>query len=276
MTMRSSMHSSSCASLPTYLPAALGALLMFGAAAKADTLELKSGQVVEGTYQGGTAQTIRFQAGNETKVFQRNEVVALTLTGGASATTAPNAGASSTISGGATAAAGAGASQAAQTVTIPAGTTLQVRMVDGVDSSKDQAGKRFTGTLESNLSANGVTLAPAGTTVHGQLAQAQQARRVAGQSALSLVLTDIVLNGEAKPLSTEPVTLTGQAEGRQTARRGAGGAMIGGIAGGGEGAAKGAAIGAGSAAIRKGQAVSVASGALLEFRLTQPLTVQTP
>jgi hypothetical protein len=149
-------------------------------------------------------------------------------------------------------------------------------MVDSIDSSKDKAGKRFTGTLESNLSANGVTLAPAGTTVHGQLAQAQQAGRVAGQSAISLVLTDIVINGNAKPLSTEPVSMSGQSEGRQTARRAATGAIIGGAVDGGDGAGKGAAIGAGTAAVRKGQAVGVPAGTLLEFRLSQPATLSAP
>ncbi|HWH69285.1 MAG TPA: hypothetical protein VNT26_07855 [Candidatus Sulfotelmatobacter sp.] len=254
------------------IAAALAASLFCSTALQADTLELRRGQVIEGTYQGGTAETIRFQTGTATKVFQRSEIVALTLSGGATAAQPANAGASATM--GAESAPATGAGQSAPTVTLPQGTALQIRMVDGVDSSKDAPGKRFTGTLESNLSANGVTLAPAGTTVHGQLAQAQQAGRVAGQSVLSLVLTDIVLNGEAKPLSTEPLTMTGQAEGRQTARRGAAGAIIGGIAGGGEGAGKGAAIGAGTAAVKKGQAVSVLPGALVEFRLNQPLTVK--
>jgi len=90
---------------------------------------------------------------------------------------------------------------------------------------------------------------------------------------LSLVLTDMVLNGNATPLSTSPVTMSGQAEGRQTGRRAAVGAAIGGIADGGEGAGKGAAIGAGTAAIKKGQAVSVPPGALIEFTLSQPVTL---
>jgi hypothetical protein len=256
--------------MKTTLPAALAASLLFSAAAMADTLELKNGQVQEGSYQGGTAQTLRFQVGNETKVFQRSEIVALTFTGAGSTTAPAAAGASAAVGG---AAAGAGASPTAKMVTVPHGTPLKVRMVDGVDSAKDQAGKRFTGTLESNLSVNGVTVAPAGTTVHGQLAQAEQAGRVRGQSTLSLVLTDIVLNGEAKPLSTSPITMSGQSEGRQTARRAAAGAAIGGIAGGGEGAGQGAAIGAGTAAIRKGQSVSVPAGALLEFSLSQPATL---
>jgi len=256
--------------MKTKISAALAASVLIYTGVKADTLELKNGQVHEGAYQGGTAQTLRFQIGTETKVFSRSEVVALTLTGSGNTAAPAAAGASAALGG---ASAGAGAGQASTAVTFPPGTRVQVRMVDGVDSSKDQAGKRFTGTLESNLSANGATLVPAGTTVHGQVAQAQQAGRVMGQSVLSLVLTDMVLKGYSKPISTTPITLSGQAEGRQTGRRAGLGAAIGGSVGGGEGAGKGAAIGAGTAAIRKGEAVGVPPGALVEFTLSAPLTL---
>lgn len=253
------------------LPIATSLLVMV-ASMQADTLELKNGQVIEGVFQGGTAQTVRFQTKNETKVFQRNDIVAVTFTGPAVA----NAGGSAPSTGeAAPGTSGSGASSVGKAVTVPAGTRIQVRMDDGVDTSKDSTGKKFTGKLESALSANGVAVAPPGSVVHGQVARAEQAGRVAGQSTLSLVLTDILVNSQAIPLTTQPVTVSGQAEGRQTARRGAAGALIGGIADGGEGAAKGAAVGAGTAAVRKGQAVVVPPGSLLEFNLSQPLTLQT-
>ena len=244
------------------LPALIVVSIVSTAAVMADTLEFKNGRVLEGNYQGGTAQTIRFQSGAETKAYERSDIVALTLT-------PPKSGAGAAITG---PAAAAGASQPAPAATIPAGTRLQVRMVDGVDSSKDQAGKRFAGKLEAALVVNGATVAPVGTTVHGQLVQAEQAGRIAGQSVLSLALTDILINGQATPLMTSSVTLAGQAEGRQTARRAAGGAIIGGMAG---NAGAGAAVGAGTAGIRPGEAVGVAPGSLVEFSLSQPLTVQS-
>jgi len=48
-------------------------------------------------------------------------------------------------------------------VTVPAGTSLLVRMVDSVDSSKNAVGYRFTTNLETNLQVGGVVVAPAGT-----------------------------------------------------------------------------------------------------------------
>ena len=52
------------------------------------------------------------------------------------------------------------AAQGSKRVTVPAGTRILVRMVDSVDSSKQKAGYRFKATLEANLQAFEVTVAP--------------------------------------------------------------------------------------------------------------------
>ncbi len=158
-------------------------------------------------------------------------------------------------------------------VTIPAGTPLQVRMDQAVDSSQNVTGSRFSGKMENPVVVNGQVAIPAGATVMGQVAQAEQAGRLKGQSSLDLVLTDVNINGQTVPLMTQGVSQAGAQEGRKTVRRSGAGAAIGGIAGGGEGAAKGAAIG-GATALGKGQAVSVPAGAVVEFRLAQPVTIQ--
>jgi len=59
----------------------------------------------------------------------------------------------------------------------------------------------------------------------------------------------------------------------KTAKGAAAGAAIGAIADGGDGAAKGAAIGAVASGLKKGESVSVSPGALLEFKLQQPVSV---
>ena len=66
------------------------------------------------------------------------------------------------LSAAAPAAPAAAAPAPATMVTVPAGTSLLVRMVEGI-SSRDKAGKRFTTELESDLKANNVTVAQAGT-----------------------------------------------------------------------------------------------------------------
>lgn len=263
--------------------------------ARGDVLELKNKQIIQGAYQGGTAQSIRFQVGAETRVVPVSDVVALTFTGGGQPAAGQGTGgaAAGTAAGAAAGtAAGAASQPSAQTtapgqpaapgqpqaaattpVTIPAGTSLQVRMDRAVDSSRDPTGTRFSGKLENPVVVNGQVAIPAGATVMGQVAEAQQAGRLKGQSSLDLVLTDVNVNGQTVPLVTQGVAQAGAQEGRKTVRRSGAGAAIGGIAGGGEGAAKGAAIG-GATALGKGQAVSVPAGAVLEFRLAQPVTVQ--
>jgi len=163
-------------------------------------------------------------------------------------------------------------------VTVPAGTTLLVRMIDTVDSSKSAVGSRFTASLETNLEVNGVVVAPAGTKVYGRLAQAKEAGRLAGKSELQLELTEIVVNGSAYPILSSDYQVKGKSSGGRSAKRILGGkgvgAIIGGIAGNaGMGAAIGAVAGTTAALVQKGEKVSVPSETLLEFRLQQPASL---
>src|SRR5262245_58425999 len=163
-------------------------------------------------------------------------------------------------------------------VTIPAGTRLLVRTDRLIDSRNSRPGERFTGTLETNVQLDDITVAPRGTPVHGRLIEARRAGRRSGGANLTLELTDIVINGTANPILTTPYEIRTRGRGGATARRGLAGAglgaLIGGAAGGGSGVGIGAAVGAGT-----GTALSGASGgrqaeiqaeSLLEFRLAQP------
>src|SRR5262245_8398565 len=230
--------------------------------ASADVLELKNGKTLNGKYVGGTAGTIRFETSEGVQVVETAQALALTFTGGG-ATTAT-----------ATAAAPVAAAPAPATsaVSVPAGTALLVRMVDSV-SSRDSQGKRFTTTLESDLAVNGTVVAKAGTKVYGRVQSAQQAGRLAGQSSLDLRLTEIAVGPNLVPLMTSGYAQAGASSVGKTARGAAAGAAIGAIADGGDGAAKGAAIGAVASGVRKGSAVSVNPGSVLEFKLQQPVSV---
>lgn len=166
-------------------------------------------------------------------------------------------------------------------VTVPAGSTMLIRMVDSVDSSKNPVGSRFTATLETNLQVGGVIFAPAGTKVHGRLAQSKEAGRVGGSSELQLELTDIIVGGSAYPVISSNYEVKGSSSGKKTAKRvlgGAGlGAAIGAIGGNaGKGAAIGAVVGTTAAVATKGQKVSIPSETLLEFRLQQPASLPAP
>lgn len=274
--------------------------LFLAGATLADTLELKDGRVIQGRYLGGTAAVLRFEVNGEVQTFSVTQIVALTFTSGSSATSAPapaappppvDAGPApapsaprrpvesrDTIPGGSPA-----QDPAAQygEVTIPAGQSLLVRMIDGVDSSKNQVGDVFHASLETDLNVNGYLVARKGADVYGRLANAKEAGHLAGSSELQLELTRVVIDGHDYPLVSSDYTLQGKGRGSDTAKKVGGGAVvgaiIGAIAGGGKGAAIGAAAGsatgAGVQVFTRGQQVKVPSETLLEFRLEQPATV---
>ena len=252
-------------------------ILVVGAAA--DTLELKDGRVLQGRYLGGTQAVLRFEVEGNIQTFNVNEIVALTFThgGGGSAAVAPPPAPAAAL-----AASPAPAPQAAGgTVTIPAGQSILVRMIDSVDSSKNHIGDIFHASLETDLTVNGALVARKGTDVYGRLAEAKEAGHISGSSELQLELTRMVIDGRDYPVVSSDYTLQGKGRGSNTAKKVGGGAalgaIIGAVAGGGKGAAIGAGVGAGAGGavqvLTRGQQVKVPSETLLEFRLQQPATV---
>jgi hypothetical protein len=251
--------------------------LLFAGGALADTLELKDGRVLQGRFLGGTQALMRFSVNGEVQTFNVSEIVALTFTsnynnaaGAPEPAPAPQAAAPTPAP-----------LPAGSPVTIPAGQPLLVRMIDGVDSKKNNVGDIFHASLETDLNVNGALVARKGTDVYGRLAQAKEAGHLSGSSELQLELTRMVINGQDYPVVSSDYTLKGKGRGANTAEKVGGGAVvgaiIGAIAGGGTGAAigagAGAAAGAGVQVFTRGQQVKVPSETLLEFRLQQPVMV---
>jgi hypothetical protein len=77
------------------------------------------------------------------------------------------------------------AAQSNKRITVPAGTRILIRMIDSIDSSKQKTGNRFTASLETNLQAEDVVVAPRGSTVYGRLAQASSSGKMSGSSQLN-------------------------------------------------------------------------------------------
>jgi len=158
---------------------------------------------------------------------------------------------------------------------------MLIRMIDGVDSSKNHVGDIFHASLETDLTIGNTVVARKGTDVYGRLAEAQKSGNFTGKSELQLELTRLVIDGKDYPVVSSDYTLQGKGQGSSTAKKvGVGavaGTIIGAIAGGGKGAAIGAAAGgatgAGVQVLTKGAQVKVPSETVLEFRLQQPVTV---
>ena len=231
------------------------ALLGLTVPAPADILELKNGSVLDGKYAGGTAGTLRFETSAGLQVIETSQIIALTFTTPAAAAPAP-----------------APAPVAApSSVTLPAGTMLLVRMMDSV-SSRNQAGTPFTTKLEYDLGVGGLVAVKGGAVIYGRVASSSQAGRALGRSTLDLRLTQITIGGQPVPILTSGYKAAGQSSIAKAAKGAAAGAAIGAIAG---DAGKGAAIGATAGALTKGQTITIPPGVLLEFTLTQPVTLRT-
>jgi hypothetical protein len=124
-------------------------------------------------------------------------------------------------------------------ITVPAGTVMMVRTGEEV-SSNDKAGRKFSATLEANLLAGDEVVAKAGSQVYGQVMKSQEVGRgvVVNTSALVLGLIQINVDGTLYPLQT------GSFSEKST-----------------------------GVLLKGRKAVTVPKGSILEFSLTQPLTV---
>ncbi len=236
----------------TFLLAAIAALTT--GVLLADTIELADGTLLEGDFVGSSNGIIMFDTGDGIEAFPESEVIGIFLSAGV------NTAAAMTY-------------ESTGGITVPSGTRLVIRTTDAIDSSRHSAGHRFRGQLEGALVVDGVTVAARGTFVHGRIASASQAGRMAGSADLSIEFTDIMIDDQLFPISTtELAAQTGNEAGR-TGRRTARNAALGGLIGGSSGARTGAKVGLGASLLTSGASINIPRGTILETTLRTPLTV---
>ncbi len=164
---------------------------------------------------------------------------------------------------------------------IDQGTQLTVRLIDPIDSEKNQTGDTFHATLNAPLTSDGEEAVPAGVELVGHLIEVKSAGKFAGQSSVVMQLDSLTSGGRTYNIQTDQYKKQGSSRGKNTAEKVGAGAAIGGIigaiAGGGAGAAIGAAAGAGVGggvqAASKSQQIKLPSETVLNFTLQQPVTV---
>jgi hypothetical protein len=255
----------------------------------ADTLELKNGSVIKGRFLSGSETEITFQVGSSKQTYNVDDIVSLKFDSERAKRDIPRPPEQSSFSdrddrSSRNERAVENASlRERSAVTIPSGTQISVRTIDGIDSTKNHVGDRFQASLEESIFVDGNEVVPKGTDVYGQLTESKTTGTFTGKSQLSLELTGILINGQTVPISTGEYEVSGKSRGASTAKRTVGGAaigtIIGAIAGGGKGAAIGAGVGAGAGAgseiITKGDQVKVPSETLLDFALQQDVTLSS-
>lgn len=169
-------------------------------------------------------------------------------------------------------------------VNVPAGTVMEVELLEGLSSQTSEAGDIFRARVASDVASDGAVGIPAGSEIVGVVTEAVPLGKVGGRAKLVLKFTDLVLpNGRTVPIDASLVQ-----QGSNETRKDA--ATIGGAAAGGailgrvlskkdrsKGTVIGAIIGAAAGAVlasRNGEEVVIPEGTRLDLKLDDEVEVR--
>ena len=168
-------------------------------------------------------------------------------------------------------------------VTIPAGTTLHVRVDRGFGSDISHVEDPVHATLTRPIVVGGREVVPSGSAISGYVSDAARPGRVKGRGRVAVRFTSLrpADDAEAYRIRTRPWTAVAPATKKKDALTiglpAAGGAIVGGLFGGKKGAGIGALAGGGGGTAvvlsTRGREVRVGRGATLQVRLVEPVTV---
>jgi len=171
-----------------------------------------------------------------------------------------------------------------QTLTLPAGTVIRVRVEDWISTDRNVTGDSFTAEIDQPIVVNGWVVARRGQAQTGRVSLVKKGGHGEGASQLGVDLPELTLvDGQQLPLQTELFqTSAGTQHDRDAAviaTTTGMGAVIGAIAGRGTGAAIGAGVGATAGIIgvmsTPGKPTVISPETVLSFRLQAPVTVST-
>jgi len=164
-------------------------------------------------------------------------------------------------------------SVAEDSITLPSGSIIPVRLADEVNSSHGKAGELYTGTVDPSVLVHEHVVIPRGTEAHIRLVEVKKGGHFHGKAKVRLELVSLIMNGERLGVKTDqPSKKEGAAHAKASAeaKRGAEGTGAGTMAGD-PAALAGPVIAAFSAA-----KVDVKPGSRIEFTLEEPFRFRPP
>jgi hypothetical protein len=169
--------------------------------------------------------------------------------------------------------------------TIPAGTTLAIRIDQRISVKSSRAGDIFTGEfVEPVLENDNSVLVPKGALVGGVVDVSHRRGHFKGSSLLELRLTSLTLNGTQYPLATRDLSRTKKGKGKRSTAIIAGGTgagmLAGGLATGGVGLVVGGLVGGGAgtavAGLTGNRDIDLPAESIVHFKLADDLVVLQP
>lgn len=168
-------------------------------------------------------------------------------------------------------------------VSIPAGTSLAIRIDQSISVKGSRPGDEFTGeVVHPIMASDGSVLVPRLTRVRGRVDAAHRRGRFKGASLLELRLVAMNLNGAEYPIETRDFAESKRGKGRRTAALIGGGSglgmLIGGVASGGAGLLWGGLAGAGAGTAAAGftgnRDLRIPAESVIRFRLAQDVVIR--
>jgi hypothetical protein len=260
----------------------------------ADTLTLRNGATIRGTYLGGTARQVRMDQNGDIRTYDLSQVQSLIFTDSEPQAAAPPPPPPPTYSRDRDRDQDRSRDQdrdrdqdrsrneqVASGFTIPPDTPVTVRMIDSVNSETSRLGQTFKASLDEPIVVNGQEVVARGADVLTKLVADEQSGKIQGRTSLTLALSTITINGRPVDVTSTDVKQESASRGSRSAKVIGGatalGAIIGAVAGGGKGAAigagSGAAVGTGAEVMTDGQKVRIPSETRLTFRLQNPVQI---
>ena len=143
-----------------------------------------------------------------------------------------------------------------EALTVPIGTVVSVKFVEEISSRDQSAGQKFFCELAADVVVGETVVAKAGKRVTGRVRKVVKPKRSVDKAVLELVLVSVPVDGKDAHMITDFVGVVNDGKGNVNVT---GAAQV---------------SGATAEGLRDGKHVTMPVGLVVDFRLTQPMTIR--